>query len=210
MVLHLADALDVPLRERNALLTAAGFAPIFPETTLDAEEMKPVRRALDWILRQQEPHPAVVMDRHWNILSTNNGAVRLFSRLIDMSAVPQPANVLRLMFDPAALRPFVANWEEVARSLLVRVGREAVCGAPDSALRKLLDGLAGFPGVTDLPPIQVATRSLLPIVPVRFRKGAFAANYFSTVTTLGTPQDVTLQEIRIECFFPADESSVDS
>jgi transcriptional regulator with XRE-family HTH domain len=203
MVLQLADALDVPLRERNALLTAAGFAPIFRQTSIDAEEMLPVRRALDWILRQQEPHPAVVMDRHWNILKTNHGAVRLFSRLIDMSAVPQPANVLRLMFDPAGLRPFVANWEEVAASLLVRVGREAVCGAPDATLRKLMDELATFPGMPVRPAPQMVTRPLLPIVPVRFRKDDFAADYFSTVTTLGTPQDVTLQEIRIECFFPA-------
>jgi transcriptional regulator with XRE-family HTH domain len=205
MVLQLADALDVPLRERNTFLTAAGFAPMFRETGLDADGMKPVRKALESILRQQEPHPAVVMDRHWNILSTNTGAVKLFSRLIDLSAVPQPANVLRLMFDPAGLRPFVVNWEDVARSLLVRVGREAVCGAPDVALRALLDELVSYPGVPARPSLSTAATSLLPIVPVRFRKGAFEADYFSTVTTLGTPQDVTLQEIRIECFFPADE-----
>jgi transcriptional regulator with XRE-family HTH domain len=202
MVLHLADVLDVPLRERNALLNAAGFAAAFARGTLDEPEMRPVRAALDRILEQQEPHPAVVMDRHWNIITTNAGAVRLFSRLIDLSAVPQPANVLRLMFDPARLRPFVANWEEVAPALLARVAREAVCGVPDAGLTALLDELFAFPDVPARAALRTADRPLLPVVPVRFRGDDFEADYFSTVTTLGTPQDVTLQEIRIECFFP--------
>jgi transcription regulator MmyB-like protein len=118
-----------------------------------------------------------------------------------LNTVAAPANVLRLMFDPEGLRPFVANWSEVARSLLVRVGREAVCGAPDPELLKLVEELERFPGVTDLTKLAV-TQPLLPLVPVQFRKGSFQADYFSMVTTLGTPQDVTLQEIRIECFFP--------
>jgi transcriptional regulator with XRE-family HTH domain len=203
MVLMLADALDVPLRERNVLLDAAGFAPAYRESAIDAPQLEPVRRAIDWLLKQQEPHPAVVMDRHWNIVRTNDGAVRLFSRLIDLSAVAQPANVLRLMLDPAAIRPFISNWDEVARALLARVAREAVGGVPDPQLRALLDELHAYPGV---PPHARADqeRALLPIVPVRFRKDRFAADYFSTVTTLGTPQDVTAQELRIESFFPAE------
>jgi transcriptional regulator with XRE-family HTH domain len=203
MVLHLADALDVPLRERNALLNAAGFSAAFAHSPLDEPAMRPVREALDRILAQQEPHPAVVMDRHWNIITTNSGAVRLFSKLIDLSKVPQPANVLRLMFDPAGLRPCVANWDEISPALLVRVSREAVCGVPDNGLVALIDELFAFPDVPSRASLRTADRPLLPVVPVRFRGDDFEADYFSTVTTLGTPQDVTLQEIRIECFFPA-------
>jgi hypothetical protein len=207
MVLQLADALDVPLRERNLLLNAAGFASVYRETRLDSPELEPVRAALRWMLQQQEPHPAVVMDRYWNILETNQGAVQLFSRLIDLQSVRSPANVLRLMFDPAALRPFVDNWPEVAHSLLVRVGREAVCGVRDARLSLLLEELHSYPDVPDPRSLRGGTRSPLPIVPVHFRKDEFEARYFSTVTMLGTPQDVTLQEIRIECFYPASDAA---
>jgi hypothetical protein len=144
MILNLAEALDVPLRERNALLAAAGFAPVYTQADLGTQELAQVRRAIDAILRQQEPHPAVVMDRHWNIVASNEGARRLFGRLVDLSTVPQPPNVLRLMFDPHGVRPFVMNWEQVARGLLVRVGREAVCGAPDPGLRALVDEITAY------------------------------------------------------------------
>ena len=202
MVLQLAEALDVPLRERNALLNAAGFAGMYRQTALESPEMQPVRRAVDMLLAQQEPHPAVVLDPLWNIVRTNDGAVRLFSRLIDLEKVPQPANVLRLMFDPAGLRPFVANWPDVARALLVRVVRESVCGAPDARLLELLDEVRHHADLASLPMPAATAQPLLPVVPVQFRKDSFQADYFSMVTTLGTPQDITLQEIRIECFFP--------
>lgn len=202
MVLHLAAALDVPLRERNALLTAAGYAAMYRATDLDAEEMQPVRDALDRILQQQEPHPAVVMDRHWNIMRVNEGARTLFGRLIDLSGVTEPPNVLRMMFDPAWLRPWVENWEEVARSLLIRVQREAVCGVPDAQLNALIAELRAQPGAPSDRLLAHDNRPVLPIVPVVFRKDDFRCSYFSTVTTLGTPLDVGLQEIRIECFFP--------
>lgn len=202
MVLHLAAVLDVPLRERNALLAAAGYAAMYRATDLDAEEMQPVRDALDRILRQQEPHPAVVMDRHWNITRVNEGARMLFGRLIDLSAVPEPPNVLRMMFDPAWLRPWVENWEEVARSLMIRVQREAICGAPDAQLNALIAELRAQPGVPTGYLLGHGRRPVLPIVPVVFRRGDFRCSYFSTVTTLGTPLDIGLQEIRIECFFP--------
>lgn len=205
MVLHLASVLDVPLRDRNALLLAAGFAPVFRESGFDAPEMRQVSVALDRILRQQEPNPAVLMDRHWNILRTNEGAARLFGALIDLAAVPSPANVLLLMFDPDGLRPWVANWEAVAPALLERVRREAVCGVPDPELHRLRERLLAFPDVPARWAAPMPSTNLLPIVPVRFRKGGFDATFFSTVTTLGTPQDVTLQEIRIECFFPVDD-----
>lgn len=202
MVIQLAEALDVPLRERNALLSAAGYAPLYRETGL-SEMMDPVQHALTRMLEQQEPHPAIVMDRHWNILMTNDGAVSLFSRFIDMDSVPQPANVLRLMFDPKWIRPFVSNWPDVATALMTRSAREAVGGVPDPEMKLLIEEIRSFPDVPSGVPNR-AERSSLPIIPVFFEKDGYSAGYFSTVTTLGTPYDVTLQEIRIECFFPVD------
>src|SRR5262249_30147995 len=144
-----------------------------------------------------------VMDRHWNIVLTNAAAPRFFGLFTDPPADGRPLNVLRLMFDPALVRPHVANWEVVAESLVQRAHREALGGLPDEETRRLLDEILAVPGV----PARWRTPDLhaapAPYVAVQFRKGAHAFDYFSTVTTLGTPQDVTLQEMRIECFFPA-------
>jgi transcriptional regulator with XRE-family HTH domain len=202
MILLLASVLEVPLRERNTLLLAAGFAPMYSEASLEAPELGAVRAALDAILLQQEPYPAVVMNRHWDILKTNAAAQRFFTHLIG-EAITGPANVVRMIFDPKGLRPFVANWPAVAGELLHRVQREAVGGVKDDATAKLLESVLSFP---DVPARLSKPRAepLLPVIPVCFSKGSDRFSYFSTVTTLGTPQDITLQEIRIECFFPAD------
>jgi transcriptional regulator with XRE-family HTH domain len=207
MVVRLAESLDVPLRERNALLLAAGFAPIYLETKMDAPELAAVRGALDAILAQQEPFPAVVMNPCWDILRTNDAAARFFGLLLGERRRTAPANVLRLMFDPGGLRPFVANWDAVAEALLRRVHREAIGGVPDPATRSVLAEILRFPGVPRLVPGASPVAPILPVVPVQFRKAALELNFFSTVTTLGTPQDITVQEIRIECFFPADEQT---
>lgn len=203
MVLQLATALDVPLREQNALLLAAGFAPIYREAPLDSPEVAPVRRALDAILKQQEPFPAVVVDRHWDILQTNAGGARFFSLLLGDPAPAGSPNVLRLMFDPQGLRPYVTNWDAVAATLVRRAHREAVGGVRDPGLSTLLAEVLAYPDV----PARLRAPDLmtpqLPVVPVCFAKGGETFDFFSTITTLGTPQDVTLQELRIECFFPA-------
>jgi transcriptional regulator with XRE-family HTH domain len=208
MVMLLAGVLDVPLRERNALLLAAGFAPVYTETQLDAPELAPVRAALAAILRQQEPYPAVVMNRHWDILDGNDAAKRFFALLLGEPRASAPSNVLRLIFDPGALRPCVVNWGAVAESLIQRVAREAVGGVQDGPTAQLLAEVLAYPNVPArlrAPKLEVP---LLPVIPVRFRKDSDTYSYFSTVTTLGTPQDVTLQELRIECFFPADDATV--
>jgi transcriptional regulator with XRE-family HTH domain len=207
MVLLLAGALDVPLRERNGLLLAAGFAPVYAESKLDAPDLAAVRAALDAILRQQEPFPAVVMNRHWDILRTNQAAARFFGFLLGDREPAQPANVLRLMFHPDGLRPFVANWEAVAEGLVRRVHREAVGGVPDDTTRKLLTEILAYPGVPPSWRSASLGAPLVPVIPVSFRKGPRQLDFFSAVTTLGTPQDVTVQEIRIECFFPANDAS---
>jgi len=211
MVLLLAGVLDVPLRERNGLLLAAGYAPMYRETGLDAPEMQHARKAVDMILRHQEPYPAVVMDRHWNMLLCNSAAERFFAQLVSLPADGPPANIIRLMFDPGGVRPYVSNWESVGEALVQRIHREALGGVPDVQTAALLEEVLSYPGV----PARWRTPDLLgpfpkPYLPVQFRKGGLARDFFSTVTTLGTPLDVTLQEIRIECFFPADEQTVSS
>lgn len=203
MVLTLARALDVPLREQNTFLLAAGFAPVHRETDLDAPELRPARQALQAILRRQEPFPAVVMNRHWDILATNRGAARFFAHLLGRSA-GGPANVLRMMFDPRGLRPFVANWEQTAEALLRRAHREAVGGWMDAATERLVDEVLGLPGVPAHWRTTAFDEPMLPVIPVRFQKGRQRFDFFSAVTSLGTPQDITLQELRIESFFPLD------
>lgn len=210
MVLQLAETLAVPFRERNELLLAAGFAPVYREATLDDADLAPVRIALDAILRQQEPFPAVAMNRRWDIVATNESASRFFNLLLaghapaDLTAHP---NVLRLMFDPRGLRPAVTNWNEVAPQLLQRVHREAVGGVVDATTRKLLDEVRSYPGVPERWQAPDTEKPLLPVLPIRFRTGDRAFDFFSAVTVLGTPQDVTSQELRIECFFPADDAT---
>jgi transcriptional regulator with XRE-family HTH domain len=206
MVLTLAGALQVPLRERNALLLAAGFAPLYQETTLDAPELAAARKALDTILRHHEPLPAVVMNRHWDILETNTAAARFFAFLLG-SKPPANPNVIRAIFDPAGLRPCIRNWEQVAEALIHRVHREAIGGVPDAKTLALLEQALAFPGVPRRFRIADLETPLSPIVPITFVKDDLTFEYFSMVTTLGTPQDVTLQELRIECFFPMDEAT---
>jgi transcriptional regulator with XRE-family HTH domain len=207
MVLRLAEALDVPLRERNALLLAAGFAPMYYESALDGPELAAVRGALDAILGQQEPFPAVVMDRDWNIRQTNVAATTLFERLgAGHSGPPGEPNVLRMMLHPEGVRRYVVNWPDVAEALIRRVRREAVGGVTDERARRLLGEVLAYPGVPQ-PPAAADDKPLLPVVPVRFARDGAEFAYFSTVTTLGTAQDITLQELRIECFHPADEAT---
>jgi hypothetical protein len=204
MVLHLAEGLGVPLRERNALLLAAGYAPLYREADLEDPELAPVHRALTAILRQQEPYPAVVLDRAWNLVRANEAARVFFGFLMYDRPAPDPPNILKVMFDPDLLRPFVLDWERVAEALIQRVHREAVGGVPDERLIEELLSHPDVPGRFRAPAPETPT---VPILPVSFARGGRRFDYFSTVTTLGTPQDITLQELRIECFFPLDAAT---
>src|SRR5438045_6064446 len=211
MVLLLARALDVPLRDRNDLLTSAGFAPIYRATSLEAPALAQVRRALDFILRQQEPYPALVLDRHWNVLRVNDGSARFQARFLDATDVATlgPPNAMRLMFHARALRPHIVNWEATAASMIQWLHRDVVSGFGGAPSRELLDELLGYPDV----PRQWRTldldASLAPFLPIEFKKGDLSLRYFTTLTTLGTPHDITLQELRVESFFPADELTVE-
>jgi transcriptional regulator with XRE-family HTH domain len=207
MVLHLAASLDVPLRERNALLLAAGFAPLYRESSLDAPELRTVQHGLRAILAKQEPFPAVVMNRHWDILTSNSAAARFFAYLLDGRTMAGPANVVRLMFDPRALRPYVVDWATTAEALIRRVHREATGGIRDDATTALLDEVLGYPDVPTRWAQPDLGTPLVPVLPVTFAKDGRQFAFFSAVTTLGTPQDITLQELRIECFYPLDDAT---
>ena len=202
----IAQALDIPLRDRNTLLLAAGYAPIYSEGAWNAPEMRSVTSALQRMLRQHEPFPAMVMDRYWNVLMTNESAPRFFNCFIDMAARDGPRNMLHLMFDPGGMRPFVANWEDVAQGLFQRVYRESVGRVVDEETRELLAALLAYPDVKTEWKAPKAL-STMPVIPISFVKDDHALNYFSMVTTVGTPQTIAAQELRIECMFPADEAT---
>lgn len=207
LVLDLAAALAVPLREQNELLAAAGYAPVYAETRWESLEARAEGQAVLLLVKNHEPLPAVALDRHWRVLAANGAARRLVSLFVAEPPAGH-ANLLRLMFDPGGLRPAIANWEEVARMLISRVHREALGGRDDGPARELLDELLAFPGVPDgwaRPSLDGATA---PIFPITFGEGATALSFFSAVTTLGTAQDITLQELRIEFFLPADEETM--
>ena len=205
-LMTIAQALDIPLRDRNTLLLAAGYAPMFSESPWDSAEMMSVTNALKRMLRQHEPFPAVVMDRYWNVLMTNESAPRFFGCFLDMDARQGPRNILHLMFDPLGMRPFVANWPDVARSLFERVYRESIGRVVDDRTRALLSELLAYPDVKGEWKNPVAI-GFMPTIPLGLIRGDRVLNYFSMVTTVGTPQTVAAQELRIECMFPADEAT---
>jgi len=199
----ISDALNIPLRERNALLLASGYAPRYSEPALDSMQMDVVGEAIERMLQQHEPNPALVLDRFWNVIRTNKAAPAFFGSFIDLAAWPRPRNLLQLMFDPAGMRPFVLKWEEVATGLLERLQREAVGQVLDAETKALLHRLQSFPGVADLKPLPTAQS---PVLPLTFQKENQTFSFFSLITTVGTPQCITAQELRVECMFPLQDA----
>jgi len=203
MVIQLAEHLEVPLRDRNTLLLAAGFAPAYAQRDLDEPEMGPVRQAIDRVLRGHEPYPAVVVDRHWGLVAANRAVPLLIGGAADHLLEP-PVNVLRLSLHPEGMAPRIANLGEWRAHLLDRLGRQAVVSG-DPALFALHEELAGYPGgegghVPDLEAGAIA-------VPLRLRTDDGELAFISTATTFGTATDVTVSELAIESFFPADDAT---
>jgi transcriptional regulator with XRE-family HTH domain len=202
-LLALADSLDVPLRERNTLLEAGGFADAYRETPLDAETMAPIRGMLRFILDRHAPYAALVLDRHSTCVMSNAPADRLLALVVDPSIVTPNANHLRMAFHPLGARRFIVNWPEVGRHLLERAERE-LAAPGDPAAAALLDELRGYAGASPRTAPSLAGDLLLPI---HIRRGDIELRLFSGIMTLGTPRDITLQELRVETFFPADAES---
>jgi transcriptional regulator with XRE-family HTH domain len=203
MVLHLAEQLDVPLRDRNQLLLAAGYAPAYGQRDLDAPEMEPVRAALDRVLEGHSPNPALVVDRHWGMVAANAGVGMLIAGAAPHLLEP-PVNVLRLSLHPDGVAPRIANLAEWRAHLLDRLGREAVTSG-DPALGALHQELAGYP--SDEPAHSPDLEAGAIAVPLRLRHDGGELSFISTVTTFGTALDVTVSELSIESFFPADAAT---
>jgi transcriptional regulator with XRE-family HTH domain len=206
MILRITATMDLPLRQQNALLLAAGYAPAWGERDLAAPDMAMVNSALDYMLAQHEPYPAFVIDRHWNLLRANRGAGRLTEFLLGpppAQAAPEPVNLAIALMSSDGLRPFIVNWQEVAHYFLRGVQSDAQAdGAPETL--SLLNRLLSLPDVSALSETPPPTETQAPVLPIRFRQGDTSLSLFTTIATLGTPRDVTLQEVRIETFFPMD------
>jgi transcriptional regulator with XRE-family HTH domain len=205
MVLRLAEKLDVPLRERNELLVAAGFAPLFPERPLDDPTLKAARRAVDLVLKGHEPFPALAIDRHWTLIASNAAVAPMLVGL-ENSLLEPPVNVLRLSLHPGGLAPRIANIGEWRAHLFERL-RSQIDLTADRKLIELLEELKGYPvpGQQSAEPPAVDYGSV--VVPFRLRTGDGELAFFSTTTVFGTPIDITLSELAIEAFFPADEAT---
>ena len=205
MVLLLAHVLDMPLRSRNDLLMAAGFSAMYRATDLEAPALEQARRALDFMLRQQEPYPAIVVDRAWTLLKANSGAVKLVEAFADPDAAHEwNGNAMRLMFHPRGFRPHIVNWEAMAAALIQWLHRDVLAGFGGADTRKLLDELLQYPGVPQRWHTLDLDVSTAPFLAIEFQKDDLHLRFFSTLTSLGTPHDITLQELRVEAFFPAD------
>jgi transcriptional regulator with XRE-family HTH domain len=206
MVLHLADNLEVPLRERNHLLLAAGYAPVYGESALDSPQMAAVRLAVRLVLKAHEPYPAVVVDRKWNMVDAN-ATIALLTAGAAPHLLEPPVNVLRLSLHPQGVAPRIVNLGEWRAHLLSRLRREIAVTA-DAELGELYDELRDYP-TGDAPDVEIPGPGEV-VVPLRIRTDAGELSFFGTVATFGTPMDVTVAELSIESFFPADPQTADA
>ena len=206
MILRLANAMDLPLRDRNLMLSAAGFADVYTETKLDSPELGKVDEALTRILEMHEPYPAIVVDADWNVVKQNRGSAELLKRFIDDPNAAS-GNAFELLFSREGLQPYVRNWENLSSTLLLRLFRETLSARSSPQKRELFDKIAAMPSA---PANWQELASSLPGGPtldLELENEPLRCRFFTTVTTFGTPQDVTLQELRIESYFPSDDAT---
>jgi transcriptional regulator with XRE-family HTH domain len=201
MVIHLSEQLDVPLRDRNQLLLAAGFAPAYSEQPLDAPDMAPVREALDRILKGHEPYPAVVVDRWWELVAANAN-IAMFTALAAPHLLEPPVNALRVTLHPEGMAPYIRNLPEWRAHLLDRLRRQ-IAVTNDDQLASLYAEVAEYPGGE----AKLAAHEPGIAVPLRIEIDGVELAFFSTIATFGTAVDITLAELAIEAFFPADEAT---
>jgi transcriptional regulator with XRE-family HTH domain len=204
MVLRLAEALDLPLRESNMLLHAAGYAAHDRERGLEDADLAPARRILEMMLERHDPYPALVFNRHWDLVMANMGAAAL-TQLLNLPPIDGPANLLRLMLHPDFVKPYIEDWQAVARDVVLRARREAEPG--DAIAQALIDEVLAYPGVPEDWRDPGLAPAGVPFLTVTFNTGGRRLSWVTTFTTFGTPQDITLQELRIESFYPADEAT---
>ena len=203
MVIHLAIALDVPRRDRNTMLAAAGYAPEYPETALTAPALQQVRGILETILRSHDPFPAIVVDRGWDVVMANEAAMRFTASMLSPGG-DQPINALKLILHPEGVKNFIVNWEQVAAMALRRLDHEIATRPTDTILLALRDEVTSYPDIDKLAgdPPRPAAEDLL--IPVHYRIEGVDLRLFSTIATIGDAHDITLEELRLESFFAAD------
>ncbi|WP_459252374.1 helix-turn-helix domain-containing protein [Paraburkholderia xenovorans] len=206
MVMHLAERLDVPLRARNALLVAAGYAPLFRERPLSDPQLAAAREAVDLVLKGHEPYPALAIDRHWTIIAANNALAPLLTGASPELLKP-PVNALRLSLHPEGIAASIVNWHAWREHILARLQRQ-IDVSGDDTLSALREELAAYPAPPDAEPAEHDNAAVNQIaVPLRLRTPIGVLSFFSTTTVFGTPVDVTLSELAIEAFFPADQQT---
>jgi transcriptional regulator with XRE-family HTH domain len=209
MVQLLGSALDLPLDERNALHVAAGFVPPYGDQGLAADNLQPVRQALDFILRQQEPYPGIVIDGRWDVRIRNQASTRLFKAFRDAFEMESGLanNAMHTVFHPKGLRQFIVNWDEFAGQLIQILHREVAGASRVSA--QLLDEIMTYPGLPAEWRFPRNPAGSSPVMTMQLRKGDLRLAFFSTLTTLAMPTDAALQKLKIECFYPADSATAE-
>ncbi|MGE0498956.1 MAG: helix-turn-helix domain-containing protein [Ramlibacter sp.] len=203
MVLRLTERLGVPLRERNALLMAAGYAPMYRERPLDDPALAAARQAVELILHSHAPFPALAADRHWNLVSYN-ATVPLLMTGADPALLQPPVNILRLSLHPQGVAPLIVNLAQWRNHLFERL-RQQIASTADPVLAALLEELQGYPAPAEAQPLNLEGEHLGVVMPLQFRTPHGVLSFISTTTIFGTPVDVTLQELALETFFPADD-----
>ena len=210
MVIRLAGTLELPLREQNGLLNSAGFAAAFSQNNFDAESMQHANHALSIMLKHHEPYPAVVVDRNWNIMMMNEANLKVFGLFMDVMGILEvispgkPPNLARLTLHDKGAKPYVSNWDEIAGYFVQQLSSELNANPYNTEARELLDEIMTYP---DIPDTHFVPSGAKPYIEFRLRNEDLELSFFSVISTFGTPQDVTLQEIRIETFFAANEST---
>ena len=206
MIMRLTQAMDIPLRDRNNLLHAAGFAPAYSESPFDAPAIQEAEEALTRILEKQEPYPAIVLDADWRLVRQNRGALSM-GELFLPGNLAVGVNALELLFSPDGLQPFVVNWEELSAMLLMRLWREVTAPGASDQQRNLFEALARMPTTPDDWRSTAVELPTGPTVDMVLRKDGREYAFFTTITTFGTAQDITLSELRIESYFPSNEET---
>ncbi|MCY6381158.1 helix-turn-helix domain-containing protein [Hoeflea prorocentri] len=211
MVLQICEALNVPLRDRNGLLVTAGFAPEFRESALSEPEMAEVDKALDMMLSHQDPFPAMVVDGLFNVQRANLGAIKLQCFLYDVDhpedLPPVAGNMMHSLFSPDGIRDHIANWDEIAPFFLKQLHAEALAHRTAGPFSDLVRTLESYDGVPSDWKRHQPNHWQAPILTVDIDKDGKRLSFFSTIATLGTPRDITLQEMRIESYFPANDAT---
>ena len=206
-VILLTEALQMPLRDRNTMLKAAGFGSVYTERAMDDKSMGSVKQALEMTLQHHDPYPAIVVDRRWNLYMSNHAA----NKLMGIIGRPDPSlldngnvNIYRLTFSPKGIRPLVTNWPEVASQLLLRLQREVIEDAGNEFLANLFDEVQTMAGTKPLKADDIAT-TVAPVASFNMKAGDIELNMFSMISSFGTALDVTASELKVETFFPGDE-----